>query len=56
VCIHLQVVTLWYRAPEVILGGNYAAAIDVWSIGYVAIFFWCRAFVYCVIGPLQRLL
>ena len=29
-----KVVTLWYRAPELILGmHNYTDAIDVWSIG-----------------------
>lgn len=29
-----RVVTLWYRAPELLLGmQNYSAAIDVWSIG-----------------------
>jgi serine/threonine protein kinase len=31
-----EIVTLWYRAPEVILGApNYDSAIDVWSIGVV---------------------
>ncbi|KAK6748797.1 hypothetical protein RB195_001430 [Necator americanus] len=31
-----EVVTLWYRAPEVLLGANrYAAAIDVWAIGCI---------------------
>lgn len=30
-----RVVTLWYRAPELLLGqSNYSTAIDVWSIGY----------------------
>lgn len=29
-----RVVTLWYRAPELLLGmNNYSSAIDVWSIG-----------------------
>lgn len=29
-----RVVTLWYRAPELLLGMiNYSSAIDVWSIG-----------------------
>ena len=33
-----EVVTLWYRAPEVLLGAKiYSMAIDMWSIG--AIFF-----------------
>lgn len=30
----LPVVTLWYRAPELILGdSDYTTAIDVWSVG-----------------------
>jgi cyclin-dependent kinase 12/13 len=29
-----KVVTLWYRAPEILLGmANYGPAIDIWSIG-----------------------
>ena len=32
-CSAVQVVTLWYRAPEVLLGSpRYACPIDVWSI------------------------
>jgi len=27
------VVTLWYRAPEVLLQDTYGSAIDMWSIG-----------------------
>jgi serine/threonine protein kinase len=30
------VVTLWYRSPEVLLQANYAASVDVWSIGKFA--------------------
>ena len=31
-----QVVTLWYRAPEVLLGSaRYATPVDVWSIGTI---------------------
>ncbi|VDM71961.1 unnamed protein product [Strongylus vulgaris] len=31
-----EVVTLWYRAPEILLGANrYAAAIDSWAIGCI---------------------
>lgn len=29
------VVTLWYRAPEVLLGGSYATPLDLWSCGCV---------------------
>lgn len=29
-----EVVTLWYRAPELLLGdGNYSEAIDIWAVG-----------------------
>lgn len=36
-CIHpQQIVTLWYRAPEVLLGcTHYAPAVDIWSIGCI---------------------
>jgi serine/threonine protein kinase len=31
-----EVVTLWYRAPEILLGGKqYATAVDIWSIGCI---------------------
>lgn len=31
-----EVVTLWYRAPELLLGTNrYSAAVDVWSVGCI---------------------
>ncbi|PIO65063.1 hypothetical protein TELCIR_13282 [Teladorsagia circumcincta] len=31
-----EVVTLWYRAPEILLGAHrYASAIDVWAIGCI---------------------
>jgi len=31
-----EVVTLWYRAPEILLGGRqYATAVDIWSIGCI---------------------
>ena len=31
-----QVVTLWYRAPEILLGSRfYSTAVDVWSIGCI---------------------
>eukprot|EP00994_Dinema_validum_P007306 NODE_592_length_1520_cov_88.394969_g436_i0.p1 GENE.NODE_592_length_1520_cov_88.394969_g436_i0~~NODE_592_length_1520_cov_88.394969_g436_i0.p1 ORF type:complete len:323 (+),score=66.79 NODE_592_length_1520_cov_88.394969_g436_i0:60-971(+) len=31
-----EVITLWYRAPEILLGDkHYSAAVDVWSIGCI---------------------
>ena len=31
-----RVVTLWYRAPELLLGAkDYGPAVDMWSVGYV---------------------
>lgn len=31
-----RVVTLWYRAPELLLGArNYSETVDVWSLGCV---------------------
>lgn len=31
-----EVVTLWYRAPEILLGQkDYSLAVDIWSIGCI---------------------
>ncbi|OZJ03995.1 Cyclin-dependent kinase 3 [Bifiguratus adelaidae] len=30
-----EVVTLWYRSPEVLLGGPYSTGMDMWSIGCI---------------------
>lgn len=31
-----QVVTLWYRAPEILLGSkHYSTGVDMWSIGCI---------------------
>ncbi len=31
-----QIVTLWYRAPEVLLGAtHYSPAVDIWSVGCI---------------------
>ena len=31
-----EVITLWYRAPEILLGGkNYDMSVDVWGIGCI---------------------
>jgi cyclin-dependent kinase len=34
--VWMQIVTLWYRAPEVLLGSrHYSTGVDVWSIGCI---------------------
>lgn len=41
-----EVVTLWYRSPEILLGGkHYATPVDMWSIG-------CIFAEMCVLHPL----
>jgi len=38
-----RVVTLWYRAPELLLGErNYGPAIDMWGAGCIMAEFWTR--------------
>jgi len=40
---HPQVVTLWYRAPELLLGQNeYGASVDLWSTGCILSELTCR--------------
>ena len=35
-CVLVQVVTLWYRAPEILLGAkHYSTPVDIWSIGCI---------------------
>eukprot|EP01119_Soliformovum_irregulare_P015331 TRINITY_DN4305_c0_g1_i2.p1 TRINITY_DN4305_c0_g1~~TRINITY_DN4305_c0_g1_i2.p1 ORF type:complete len:332 (-),score=85.85 TRINITY_DN4305_c0_g1_i2:229-1224(-) len=35
-CYTHEVITLWYRAPEILLGGQtYATPVDMWSIGCI---------------------
>ena len=51
----LQIVTLWYRAPEVLLGcTHYAPAVDMWSCA--GIFAEMVLKVCIVVGPLQSTL
>lgn len=39
-----RVVTLWYRAPELLFGDiNYTDRIDLWSLGCIMAEFWTRA-------------
>lgn len=33
--IIFEVVTLWYRSPEVLLGLPYATPVDIWSCGCI---------------------
>lgn len=35
VCAASQVVTLWYRPPEVLLQSSYATPVDIWSTGCI---------------------
>lgn len=36
--LFLQVITLWYRAPEILLGcKTYALPVDMWSIGTIIV-------------------
>lgn len=40
-CVHgtgmtKEVVTMWYRAPELLLGGKYGHGLDKWSVGCIA--------------------
>ncbi|BAM79339.1 cyclin dependent kinase, A-type [Cyanidioschyzon merolae strain 10D] len=38
-----EVITLWYRAPEILLGcRNYAAPVDMWSVGCIFAEMMCR--------------
>ena len=31
-----EVVTLWYRAPDILLGSkNYSTSVDIWSVGCI---------------------
>lgn len=33
-----EVVTLWYRAPDILLGSkNYSTSVDIWSIGCIMV-------------------
>ena len=41
-----EVVTIWYRAPELLLGSmEYSIAVDIWSVG-------CIFFELCKLSPL----
>lgn len=41
-----EVVTLWYRAPEILLGSQlYSTAVDVWSLGCIFAEMVCKNFI-----------
>ena len=54
----LQVVTLWYRAPEVLLGTTYATPVDIWSAGCILAELFTRkykrSFIYSINANLTR--
>lgn len=35
ISLFVQVVTLWYRAPEVLLNSVYMSSVDMWSAGCI---------------------
>ena len=41
----VQVVTLWYRAPEVLLQDQYCTAVDIWSCGCILAELFTRKYV-----------
>lgn len=41
------VVTLWYRAPEVLLGLPYATPVDIWSVGCIIVELYTRKPLFC---------
>jgi cell division protein kinase 4 len=41
------VVTLWYRAPEVLLQANYASSVDIWSCGCIFAELFLRSPLFC---------
>uniref|UniRef100_T1IJJ8 Protein kinase domain-containing protein n=1 Tax=Strigamia maritima TaxID=126957 RepID=T1IJJ8_STRMM len=42
-CFTNNVVTLWYRSPELLLGErNYGPPIDLWSVGCIMVELWLR--------------
>lgn len=41
------VVTLWYRAPEVLLQSSYASSVDLWSVGCIFAELYTRRPLFC---------
>ena len=34
-CLNIKVVTMWYRAPEILLSSPYCTSADMWSVGCI---------------------
>ncbi|XP_032296992.1 cyclin-dependent kinase 4 isoform X3 [Coturnix japonica] len=49
------VVTLWYRAPEVLLLGPYSSAVDLWSVGCIFAEMLSRTPLFCGSSELEQL-
>ena len=50
------VVTLWYRAPELLLGAkSYSTAIDLWSVGCIFAEFILHKPLFCGKGEIDQL-
>ncbi|XP_015742509.1 cyclin-dependent kinase 4 isoform X5 [Coturnix japonica] len=50
-----KVVTLWYRAPEVLLLGPYSSAVDLWSVGCIFAEMLSRTPLFCGSSELEQL-
>lgn len=49
------VVTLWYRAPEVLLQDSYATPVDLWSVGCIFAELYLRRPLFCGTGDIHQL-
>ncbi|XP_022899663.1 cyclin-dependent kinase 6 isoform X2 [Onthophagus taurus] len=49
------VVTLWYRAPEVLLGLKYATPVDIWSVGCIIAELYILKPLFCGSAEVQQL-
>lgn len=49
------VVTLWYRAPEVLLQDSYSTSVDLWSVGCIFAELYLRRPLFCGTGDIHQL-